>query len=91
MVLTLAGLALMVFGVVQQLRTLRTQLHQEWRLPATSSDRELAQRAQELLDELCARAGEPHVDVTVVAILGRPDPRLRRRPGNRRSGGDRIS
>jgi hypothetical protein len=72
--LTLAGLALMVFGVVQQLRTLRTQLRQEWRPPATSRDPELAQRAQELLDELCARAGEPHVDVTVVPILGRPAP-----------------
>jgi hypothetical protein len=39
--LTLAGLALIVFGVVQQ---------------------------------LCAQAGEPHVDVTVVPILGRPAP-----------------
>lgn len=35
---------------------------------------ELAHRAQELLDELCARAGEPHIDVTVVPILGRPAP-----------------
>ena len=73
-VLTLAGVGLMVFGVVQQLRSLRTQLRQEWRPPDVSSDSELAQRAQEILDELCAKAGEHRVDVTVVPILGRPAP-----------------
>ena len=81
--LTLVGLGLMVFGVVEQLRALRTPLRQAWRPPATSSDPELAQRAQELLHELCARAGEPHVDVTVVPILGRPALTSLAAPGDR--------
>lgn len=72
--LTMIGLGVMVVGVVMQMRALRTQLRQEWRPPTTSSDPELAQRAQAILDELCARAGEPHVEVTVVPILGRPTP-----------------
>lgn len=73
-VLMVVGLVVMVVGVGVQLRALRTQLRQEWRPPATSSDPALAQRAQEILDDLCAKAGERPVVVTVVPILGRPTP-----------------
>ena len=72
--LSLAALGVMVGGLVRQLGQLRTQMRQEWRPPTSSSNPELAERAQALLDDLCDQAGRPRVEVTVVPILGRPAP-----------------
>jgi hypothetical protein len=64
----------MFVGLVQQLRSLRTQIRPERRPVRTSSDPELADGAQAILDELCARAGGTRVDVIVVPHLDRPAP-----------------
>lgn len=50
-VLMLGSAVAVVVGLVQQLRLLGTQIHQEWRTPTRSSDPELADRAQDSLTD----------------------------------------